>query len=391
MDDRPIRILLVDDDEDERVIVRDFLRDLDRPFDLDWEPDPTRAFDKAAAGAADILLVDYRLGPHNGLDLIRRLREQDIRTPAVLLTGQGDHAVDLLAMEAGASDYLAKGQLSASLLERSIRYALEHHRNREALRESHRRIEEAFKQLRDNQAQLVQSARLASIGQLAAGVAHEINNPLTVILGLSEGVRRRIPPDDPAAAPLAAIEREALRVRDLVRNLLSFSRQKEAPETIFDVAPVLADALALLEAEAVSRGVEIRRELPGSPLRVRGVPPQLQQVIINLGSNALDAMSAGGLLTIRAERSVEGRQAWVRIEVTDTGTGIPPEAAPRVFDPFFTTKDPGRGTGLGLTIVHEIVTRHGGRIAFAPAPGQGTRFTLLLPEAGAAPAPGGAP
>ncbi len=381
MTDRPLRVLLVDDDEDELVITRDLLRETGRPAEVAWAPDPARALALAGAGNLDVALVDYRLGPHNGLDLIRDLRARGIRLPAILLTGQGDHAVDVKAMEAGASDYLVKGRVDASLLERSIRYAMERHRVEEALRESHRRLEEAFRQLRDSQAQLVQSAKLASIGQLAAGVAHEINNPLTVILGFSQGTLRRLPPGDPMAASMASIEREAIRVRDLVRNLLAFSRQKDAPETVFQTGTVLADALALLEAEATARSVAVRKEIPSAPILVRGVPAQIQQVVLNLCTNALEAMPGKGELAIRAERVVEERRGWAQIEVADTGRGIPDDIRNRVAEPFFTTKEPGRGSGLGLSIAYEIVQRHGGRIAFESETGKGTRFTVLLPEA----------
>jgi signal transduction histidine kinase len=294
-------------------------------------------------------------------------------------------------MEAGAMDYLVKGQVTAPVLERSIRYAVEHHRVLEDLRGSHQQLEQAYRDLRDNQAQLLQSARLASVGQLAAGLAHEINNPMMVILGFAQSLLRRTPKDDPAAMPLASIEREAMRVRDLVRNLLAFSRQGERPETLFPAAGVVDDALSLVGAMAAARGIEVRRETPDAPLLLRGVSTQLQQVVVNLCANALDAMPGGGTLTVRLDRVASEGRPWGRIEVVDTGAGIPAEIRDRIFDPFFTTKEPGRGTGLGLAIASEIVRRHHGRIDFESEAGKGTRFRVLLPDAGATGAPGDTP
>jgi two-component system, sensor histidine kinase and response regulator len=384
-----VRVLLIDDDEDDRILAQDMLREIGTPrYAITCAADYESAL--AHAGEPfDVCLVDYRLGPRNGLELIRELAARGCRAPAILLTGQSDRAIDVQAMEAGALDYLVKGQTTAPVLERSIRYAIEHQQVLEALRGSHEQLEQAYRELRDHHAQLLQSARLASVGQLAAGVAHEINNPMMVILGFTQSLLRRIPKDDPAAFPLASIERESIRVRDLVRNLLVFSRQNELPETVFQAGTVIADALALIEAMAASRGVEIRREIPDAPFPLRGAATQIQQVLINLCANALDAMPNGGMLTVRAGRVEKDGKPWIRLEVADTGSGIPSEIRERIFDPFFTTKEPGRGTGLGLSLASEIVRRHLGRIALETEVGRGTRFDVLLPDAGAADSKGG--
>jgi signal transduction histidine kinase len=389
MTERVIRVLLVDDDEDDLLLTKAVLRDIGDPrYEVTCATDPAGAL-ALAGGEFDVCLVDYRLGAASGLDLIRDLAARGCRTPAILLTGQGDRSVDIQAMEAGAMDYLIKGQTSAPLLERSIRFAIDHKRDLDALRDSSRQLDQAYRRLRDNQAQLLQSARLASVGQLAAGVAHEINNPMMVILGFAQSALRRLPPDDPLAFPLSSIERESIRVRDLVRKLLAFSRQNELPETVVQAGTVVADALALVEAMAASRGIAVRREIPEAALPVRGTAPQIQQVVINLCSNALDAMPGGGTLSVRAACAEADGRPWIAIEVADTGTGIPPENREKVFDPFFTTKEPGQGTGLGLFIASEIVQQHRGRIAFESEVGKGTRFRVLLPDAGVADAKGG--
>jgi signal transduction histidine kinase len=142
---------------------------------------------------------------------------------------------------------------------------------------------------------------------------------------------------------------------------------------------------------AAARGIEVRRETPDAPLLLRGVSTQLQQVVVNLCANALDAMPGGGTLTVRLDRVASEGRPWGRIEVVDTGAGIPAEIRDRIFDPFFTTKEPGRGTGLGLAIASEIVRRHHGRIDFESEAGKGTRFRVLLPDAGATGAPGDTP
>ncbi len=226
---------------------------------------------------------------------------------------------------------------------------------------------------------LVQSEKLSAVGQLAAGVAHEINNPLGIILGFSQSVVSRMKEDDALSMPLKSIVREALRCKDLVQNLLMFSRaQKSELQEAIDLDLMLESALSLIEAQTKTRNVELVKEISGELPKILANKVQLQQIIINLCSNAIDAMPEGGTLTVGAAVSNK-RPTHVEIQVRDTGTGIPKEIQSKIFDPFFTTKEVGKGTGLGLSLVYEIVNKHKGTIELESGEGKGTAFTVLLP------------
>ena len=229
------------------------------------------------------------------------------------------------------------------------------------------------------ESRMAQSEKLSAIGQLAAGVAHELNNPLGVILGFAQSVNRKIGDDDALALPLRSIVRESLRCKELVQNLLTFSRQDRKNMEPLELTGAISSALLLVETQAHLRGVELRRELGSESLIVDANTNQIQQIVINLCTNALDATPQGGSVTVACRRREQGGQAWARIEVRDTGSGISAAIRQKIFDPFFTTKDPGKGTGLGLSLVYELVNLHRGRLDYVSEEGRGTSFFVDLP------------
>lgn len=224
--------------------------------------------------------------------------------------------------------------------------------------------------------------KLASIGILAAGVAHEINNPLTIILGFTDLLKERFSPDAQEYKDLELIEYNANHAKEVVQQMLGFARVTEGMHDQVDVASSVQTVTSIvrhtLANRKISLHVEIDEELPS----VAGDPREYQQVLFNLVNNAVAAMSRGGVLTVRAK----GRAGWVDVEVEDTGVGIPDRCKPRVFDPFFTTKRVGEGTGLGLSLCYGIVRKYGGKIDFVSTstedhPGEpgGSTFTVSLP------------
>jgi two-component system, NtrC family, sensor kinase len=227
--------------------------------------------------------------------------------------------------------------------------------------------------------QLQISEKMASIGLLAAGVAHEVNTPLTGISSYTQMLLDGADPQDPKTALLEKIERQTFRAAKIVNGLLNLSRPAtaEGERIHVDINAVIGDVLALLEHQFEVGRIKVRRELTDSSTTVIGIEHQLQQVFLNLFLNARDAMPSGGWLTIATR--IDGRQLVAT--VSDTGSGIPPEQLARIYDPFFTTKAIGRGTGLGLSITYGIVQEHDGAIRCDSAVGQGTRFTLALPLA----------
>jgi two-component system, NtrC family, sensor kinase len=254
---------------------------------------------------------------------------------------------------------------------------------RDDLEEWGRTLEEKVRQRTDElatmQTRVAQSERLASIGMLSAGVAHEINNPLGGILALTALTLEDTPPHDPRRENLAEVLRQTERCRDIVRGLLEFSRQSRAGDERVDVHTVLDTTLALMVNKALFFNIEVVRDLDESLLPVRADRSQLQQVFMNIIVNAVQAMDEKGTLTIRTRHDHEAGE--VEVAIGDTGRGIDPALVDHIFDPFFTTKESGQGTGLGLAIAYGIITRHGGTIAVASELGAGTTFTVRFPAA----------
>jgi hypothetical protein len=227
--------------------------------------------------------------------------------------------------------------------------------------------------------QLQISEKMASLGLLAAGVAHEVNTPLTGISSFTQMLLEGADPQDPRTRLLEKIERQTFRAAKIVNGLLTLSRPGTpgGERLPLDVNTVIGDVFSLLEHQFEVGRIKVRRELTPFPAIVQGIEHQMQQVFLNLFLNARDAMPSGGWLTVTT-RLEDGH---ILADVSDTGSGIPAEQLARIYDPFFTTKAIGRGTGLGLSITYGIVHEHNGTIRCDSAVGQGTCFTLVLPRA----------
>jgi two-component system NtrC family sensor kinase len=238
------------------------------------------------------------------------------------------------------------------------------------------RLRQRVAELEMTQAQLVRSAKLAAVGELAANVAHEINNPLSGVLSLVELIQEESSNDDSSHRDdLETIRGETLRMRDVVRSLLDFARQTPPQLELTEPRPVLASVLPLVRKRAAVSCVEIHQLHAPEPLPILVDVGQLKQVLINLLTNALDAMPNGGNIFVQTER----QQDEVVISVRDTGPGIPAEHVDRIFEPFFTTKSSVSGTGLGLSVSLGIIERHGGTITVESKPGAGATFAVRLP------------
>jgi len=231
------------------------------------------------------------------------------------------------------------------------------------------------------QEQLVQSGKMAAVGTLTSGIAHELNNPLNNIGLTTEALLDDFDSytDEDRRRMLDQVYTQVERASSTVKNLLDFTRKNPSAFTVLDIPKVAESAGRLAGNEALLAGVVWRWDLDGDLPQVRGNPNDLQQVFLNLFLNAIQAMPEGGELGVRARVDGDG---FVRVDVTDTGVGIPEEHLEEIFDPFFTTKQPGEGTGLGLSVSHGIVEKHGGRIAVESEPGKGTTFSVYLPRTG---------
>jgi len=244
------------------------------------------------------------------------------------------------------------------------------------------RLRQGMRKLGETQAQLVQSARLAAVGELAAGVAHEINNPLTSIIGFTRLLLEDLSPEHAMRPDLETIDREAARTRQIVRALLDFARTSDPVLVPTDLNGLVEEAVMLVCTRSVLAKISLEKDLALLP-PVMLDTNQIKQVLVNLLNNGVQAMPDGGRLTIATrltEREVDGvYRQMVAVYVSDSGLGIAPEDLERIFDPFFTTKEVGQGTGLGLSVSYSITEKHNGRIEVESVPEEGSTFTLLLP------------
>jgi len=224
---------------------------------------------------------------------------------------------------------------------------------------------------------------LASIGKLAAGVAHEFNNPVAIILGFADLLLEKAKPDSKEYEMLKAIERQGLNCKRIVENLLGFARYPETTEHSTDVNVNIERVLSVVENILVTKNITLKNNLAGDLPRVRGDSGHLQQVFMNLITNAVATMEGGGVLTISTRLNEPGNRVEILFE--DTGHGIKEKYRHRIFDPFFTTREVGEGTGLGLSVCHGIVAMYGGEITFETVAEEenrerkGTTFTVSLP------------
>ena len=227
---------------------------------------------------------------------------------------------------------------------------------------------------------LVQAAKLAAVGEMAAGIAHELNNPLTSVTGFAELALEGTPKDSETRKDLDIVMREAVRARDVVRRLLDFARQSESMRARASLNEVVDDIVALsrhlIHTSGVTLTLELQEDLPWILVDVN----QMKQVLLNLIHNALQAMPGGGEMIISTRATFRGGRDWITVSVHDTGVGIPKLDQARIFEPFYTTKGDQGGTGLGLSVTYGIITDHGGQIDVESQPGAGSKFTVWLPQ-----------
>jgi two-component system NtrC family sensor kinase len=274
------------------------------------------------------------------------------------------------------------GELAASF--NAMTAALRNSRGelREWGRTLEEKVEKRTRELRVAEAEAARGEKLASVGLLAAGIAHELNNPLTGILTFSHLIREKMPDGSPEAEDLDLVIRETKRCAAIIRRLLDFAREKTPEKKYHDLNRIVEDTARILDRPAQVRDIEIALDLDRDLPSVWVDADLIKQVIMNMLVNAQHAIEEKGSITVRTRRAPEagaGSVPMVGISIIDTGCGIPPENLQRIFDPFFTSKGTGKGTGLGLSVSHGIVSAHGGTIKVESALGEGSTFHVYLP------------
>jgi signal transduction histidine kinase len=356
--------LVVDDNEALSENIADVLVEGLVDFQIEYQHATTarRALELAAASDLDLVLLDLHLPDFPGTSIISEITTRAVFAQVVVITGDSAVESALAALHKGASAYVIKPFDTLELIE-TARRAIERAR---LLRERQEM------ELRTRRAE-----RLAAVGTLAAGLAHEVRNPLNSASLQLQVLARRLAKDPKAAAEYAplveVVHAEIRRLDRLVSDFLAFAHPRPLNLERVDVSELVLKVCDLIRPEAEALGVELRTELAAGEKLVSIELERMQQVLINLMRNGVEAMPSGGIVTVRAA-ALRGK---VQLEVQDDGPGFP-ETTP-VFDAFFTTKD--HGTGLGLAIVHRIVSEHGGTITVTSKPGN-TCFTIVLPAVG---------
>jgi two-component system cell cycle sensor histidine kinase/response regulator CckA len=368
-----LRALIVEDSEDDcALLVRTLAQggyDV-RHKRVDSAKDLLASLDEANW---DIVLSDYSMPGFSGTAALALVRERGMDLPFVFVSGTIGEEIAVNAMRVGAQDYIMKSNL------RRLLPAIQRELRESELRREHRNIEQRIRQLE----------KFEAIGRLAGGIAHDFNNVIGAIMGWAELGEGEVPPDTRAAKFFHQIRKHSERAAGLTRQLLAYARRQILEPRNIDLNQAIADTSALLE-KLIGAQIELKIDLAPGLRTVRADRSQLEQVFINLCVNARDAMPQGGrleIVTSNAEldeeycrRHVYGRPGnYVRLTVSDTGTGMDQATIDRIFEPFFTTKEVGRGTGLGLATALGIVNQHGGSIEVVSELGKGTSFHVFLP------------
>jgi PAS domain S-box-containing protein len=370
-------VLVADDDPDVRAYMTHLLEDR---YAVTAVADGRETLAQARRRAPAVIVADVMMPNLDGLALVAALKADPElrRIPAILVTARAGREAVTSGLECGADDYLCK-PFGPSELRARVRAAERHGRLVEELLEKQDRIERTLGELRAAQDELVQVGKMAAVGTLAAGVSHELNNPLATLLMAAQSLLRRLPAESSLRPMAQTIERQALRSGRLVTLLLDFSRRRTGDVERLPLDELVGRVAELARSHLRGGNALLRVERAPEPLPlVQASVEQIEVALLNVVKNALDATAGGGEVSIglRPERrdGVEG----VEIVVRDTGCGIAPEILPQIFDPFFTTKPVGHGTGLGLSLTHRIVESHGGQIRVDSQPGRGTTVTLWL-------------
>jgi signal transduction histidine kinase len=346
---------------DDQGAVREFLHEVLRQagYRASVTGDGQEALEIARQDPPQVVLTDLSMAPMGGLELIGQLRRAAPAAVAVVLTGYGtvEKAVEL--MRAGAFSVLTK-PCSVGEITATVAKALEHH--------------QALSANQDLRERLRVQDKLAMIGKLAAGVAHELNNPLDATLRCMRLLRDRVQGDAEAREMLELSHAGLLRMADIVQSLLTFSRNAAVEQTPQPLTTLVEEAVTAVSLALDAKAPRFLRRIAADVERVP-LPRGIYQVLTNLLRNAADATGPKGTVTVQAER----RDDRLLLSVTDDGPGIPAAILPRVFEPFFTTKDPGRGTGLGLPISARLVEKFGGAIRLECPAGGGTVASVNIP------------
>jgi two-component system NtrC family sensor kinase len=369
-----IRLLLVDDEEDFRRTIAKRLKR--RGIASEQAGTGEECLSILKQKPMDLVVLDVKMPGMNGIETLHHIKEKYPKTEVIMLTGHATTQDGVDGIKKGAFDYLTKPIELEHLLGK-IKQAYE-----KILREEEKLREAKFRAKMEQQ--MIATERLASLGTLAAGVAHEINNPLAIIkesvgwmkLILNKEELAQMPRKKDFSIALDKIESAIERARKITHQLLGSVKETNSAFAEVKINELTEEAVDLVKKEAKNKNIEITTETDPSVGPIWSDSYKLRQVLINLITNAVHATGSGGKIAIKLEDTSEG----ISLTVSDTGQGIPKENLEKIFEPFFSTKPPGEGTGLGLFVSRSIIEKLGGKMEVESQLGQGTSFCIRLPK-----------
>ncbi len=358
---RPISVLLIEDNPtDSRFMQEIFQETSFSSFLLTCADRLQAGIEKVHRGGIDVVLLDLTLPDSQGLETFTALHNQIPDLPVIVLTGHDDRDLSVQAVAAGAQDYLVKGTVDADSLMRVIRYSIERAR--------------ILKVLVEKEKQLLQTEKLAVMGTMLAGVAHNFNNPLFVISGLLQLLKSKGGLTENQAKTVEKIESQVTRISKIVQDLQNLAYRKVVEKAEINVNPIIQETVE--SAKPYFRGKEIDLELDLDPDDLlNGNPSEIEQIVFQLLLNAVEAIESTGRIAIHTKANGH----YLQIDIADSGRGMDRELQEKILNPFFTTKEGVAAVGLGLSVVHRIVERNKGRIDFHSEPGKGTKVVVILP------------
>ena len=364
MSEKPVGILLIEDNPGDRRLILEMLADAGSViFDVHHADRLRTALESLGQNGTDLVLLDLGLPDSQGLETLRQVHARASEIPIVVLTGLNDEMVGVQAINEGAQDYLIKGQVDTQLLKRTIRYAIE----RKQAEDRERRL----------QLQLSASNRLASLGLMVEGIAHEINNPLASVIGFAQMLSYEELPES-VREDVKTIEESAQRVSDIMNNLLAFARQHKLERKYVNINDTITTALEMREGPRQGSDITVNAKLDPALPSTMADADLLQQAFLNLIINAETEMElAHGRGTLEVRTGLINDR--IQVAFVDDGPGIPEANLVHLFDPFFSTRGVGQGRGLGLSVCYGIITDHNGRIEVKSQPGKGSVFNVELP------------